>query len=148
MSRRNARSVLHGHQLGVEWSNFVTIQDDWDDEADTQTYAPASAGNACDYIMGFQPIVDKLIHLGSHADTQKDQLYMPHPKTNLLEAISYLSDNGRLGIQGGHIFWHEEDQTFSAAVLGEVPVKISEAEARVLLRTNYHIHCGVTLPNL
>lgn len=123
--------------------HFVNVVD-WDEEGDTIPQVTMceedwyETEDTSPYMVGFQPVVDILLHLGSSVDPRQDQPYMPYPRTCMTEAIAFLGRNGKVGIQGGFLYYQEEQESFSCSQVGGRPTPITLAELRTLLRTNYH----------
>lgn len=140
MKRVNAVSALHGHTLSIEWDPNSKLESRW--YVGSQQ-APAELEETRPWENRLRlPIVAELLLEAVGVDHRHtDMPYMPFPHTTLKEAIQHLSHQGRVGIQGGFLYWHESAGIFTCSTLSqeEPPMELNWQEVAELLRANYKL---------
>jgi hypothetical protein len=139
-NRSEAKSLIHGHQLSVQFSDCLS-EDRWyayspieiDEESDLADTHPFEGRAQL-------PLVSHLLLVASMIDKKKnpDQPYMPYPETTIMEASKHLGHNGSLGIQGAILYWHEGDGIFTCTLIRSIQsVVLNWQEVIDLIRANY-----------
>ena len=124
-----ASSLLYGGVdiLSVRFDTGVFF-DDWADEPEEPTRP---------HLEGFQSPIQELLLRAVRINPDEDQPYMPMRCTTREEALAHLQQTGRVGVEGGHLLWQKDSDSFFAAFVGGNPFMISRAEAVSLLKGNY-----------
>jgi hypothetical protein len=136
--RVNVTSALHGHALSLGFQSKHT-SDEW--HIDVSDFAEDEIEDTEPWdLRANTALVSWLLSQAASINlaSEPDQLYMPMPRTILVEALQYLGTNGRVGVYKAIITWHEHEQRFTVQALGtHTEQTINRLEVMELLRACY-----------